>query len=424
MAANPGNLLAAHPVHTAARITVGDGSSMPITHVGHAAFPSNSMPLYLSNVLVSPDIIKNLVSVRSLTRENPVTVEFDMFGFSVKDARTRMVLHRCDSPDELYPVHSSTSSVAAPMALSAGVDLWHARLGHPNTATLRHILRSFSFTCNKIDDHTCHACRLGKHVRLPFSNSSHVASYPFELIHSDVWTSPVASNTGYLYYLVILDDFSHYVWTFPLRRKSDSVATLTAFYSYVSTQFGRPIHALQTDNGKEFDNLAIRNLLATHGTIFRLTCPYTSQQNGRAERVLRTLNDCVRTLLFHANVPPRFWPDALATASLLINIRPCRTRGNFAPHHLLFGTPPSYAELRIFGCLCYPSIASTTPHKLAPRSVACIFLGYPPNTKGYRCYDPISHRVITSRHVYFDEMVFPFQQVPSDVAALPAPSDQ
>ncbi|XP_073357847.1 uncharacterized protein [Aegilops tauschii subsp. strangulata] len=142
MAANPGNLLTAQPVHTAARIIVGDGSSMPITHVGHAAFPSNSMPLYLSNILVSPDIIKNLVSVRSLTRENPVTVEFDMFGFSVKDARTRMVLHRCDSPDELYPVHSSTSSVAAPMALSAGVDLWgctppgardaHCALGLPD----------------------------------------------------------------------------------------------------------------------------------------------------------------------------------------------------------------------------------------------------------------------------------------------------
>uniref|UniRef100_A0A453N8D3 Integrase catalytic domain-containing protein n=1 Tax=Aegilops tauschii subsp. strangulata TaxID=200361 RepID=A0A453N8D3_AEGTS len=67
-----------------------------------------------------------------------------------------------------------------------------------------------------------------------------------------------------------------------------------------------------------------RNLLATHGTVFRLTCPYTSQQNWRAERVLRTLNDCVCTLLFHANVPPRFWPDALATATLLDNIRPCR----------------------------------------------------------------------------------------------------
>lgn len=92
------------------------------------------------------------------------------------------------------------------------------------------------------------------------------------------------------------------MWTFPLRRKSDVLPTLTAFYSYVTTQFGHPIHAFQTDDGKEFDNLALHNLLTSHSMIFRLTCPYTLQQNGRVERVLRSLNDCARTLLFHANV--------------------------------------------------------------------------------------------------------------------------
>ncbi|XP_020151479.1 uncharacterized protein [Aegilops tauschii subsp. strangulata] len=189
MAAYPGNLHTSYPVHTSNRITVGDGSSLPITHIGHAYFPSNSTPISMSNVLVSPELIKNLVSVRSLTRENPVTVEFDECGFSVKDARTRMVLHRCDSPDELYPVHSATSTTfAAPVALATGVDL---------------------------------------------------------------------CNTGFLYYLVILDDFSHYLWTFPLRRKSDAISTLATFYSYVLTQFGRPILALQTDNGMEFDNLVV-----------------------------------------------------------------------------------------------------------------------------------------------------------------------
>ena len=64
---------------------------------------------------------------------------------------------------------------------------------------------------------------------------------------------------------MILDDYSHYVWTFPLRRKSDALATLTAFYSYVTTQLGHPILTLQIDNGKEFDNVAVRNLLASHG---------------------------------------------------------------------------------------------------------------------------------------------------------------
>ncbi|KAK1645896.1 hypothetical protein QYE76_063701 [Lolium multiflorum] len=111
---------------------------------------------------------------------------------------------------------------------------------------------------------------------------------------------------------------------------------------HINGVFGRPILALQTDNVKEFDNTTVRTLLSTHDTIFRLTCPYTSQQNGHTERVLRTLNDCVRTLLFHAHMPPQFWPDALSTATLLLNLRLCRPHWNYTTHNLLFGSPPSY----------------------------------------------------------------------------------
>ena len=239
MTSHPGNLSTMTPSSTSSRIIVGNGHALPITHTGSATFPSTSTPLSLNNVLVSPNLIQNLVSVRSLTRDNSVTVEFDASGFSVKDGRTRMLLHRSDSPGDLYPVWSSTSIASSPLALSAGVDLWHARLGHPSSTTLRQIMQGFDFTCNKTDAHSCEACCLGKHVRLPFSSSSTVASFPFELLHSDVWTSPVPSNSGYTYYLVILDDYSHFVWTFPLRRKSDVPATLTAFFAYVSTQFGQ-----------------------------------------------------------------------------------------------------------------------------------------------------------------------------------------
>ena len=42
----------------------------------------------MSNILVSPDFVMNLVSVRGLARENPITVEFDDAGFSMKDADT------------------------------------------------------------------------------------------------------------------------------------------------------------------------------------------------------------------------------------------------------------------------------------------------------------------------------------------------
>jgi hypothetical protein len=83
------------------------------------------------------------------------------------------------------------------------------------------------------------------------------------------------------------------------------------------------------------------------------------------------------------------------------------------PYFALFDIHPSYNHLRVFGCACYPNLASTAPHKLAPRSTRCVFLGYSPDHKGYRCLDLTSHRVLISRHVVFDESDFPFSSSPA-----------
>jgi histone deacetylase 1/2 len=104
-----------------------------------------------------------------------------------------------------------------------------------------------------------------------------------------------------------------------------------------------------------------------------------------------------------------FWAEALATAVYLINRRPCRATGTATAYALLFGVPPTYAELRVFGCRCFPNLIATSPHKLAARSTPCIFIGYPADHRGYRCYNIATGRVITSRHVTFDENVFPFR---------------
>lgn len=118
---------------------------------------------------------------------------------------------------------------------------------------------------------------------------------PFQIVHADVWTSPVTSFSGYKYYLVLIDDYTHYVWTFPRHAKSEALQCLLRFHAYACAQFQLPLIALQTDNGNEFDNHALCSHLAASGVALRLSCPYTSSQNGKAERIIRTLNDCVRT---------------------------------------------------------------------------------------------------------------------------------
>ena len=109
-------------------------------------------------------------------------------------------------------------------------------------------------------------------------------------------------------------------------------------------------------------------------------------------------------------MPPSYWVEALSTATVLLNILPTKTLEFSTPHLALFGKPPTYDHLRVFGCKCYPNMSATAIHKLAPRSVLCVFLGYSAHHKGYRCLDLSSNRVIISRHVIFDETAFPFAE--------------
>ena len=127
------------------------------------------------------------------------------------------------------------------------------------------------------------------------------------------------SFSGFQYYLALLDDYTHFVWTFSVRHKSEVAGTIMNFHVYARTQFGHPVLAFQSDNGREFDNQALRSFYSHNGILIRLSCPYTSPQNGKAERILRTLNDGTRALLLHAGMPSKFWVKALQASTFLLN---------------------------------------------------------------------------------------------------------
>jgi hypothetical protein len=133
--------------------------------------------------------------------------------------------------------------------------------------------------------------------------------------------------------------------------------------------------------------------------------------------MIRTINNAARSMLFQANMPPSYLVEALHTATHVLSILPTKTLQSATPHFTLFGASPSYGYLWVFGCLCYPNLSATAAHKLAPRSAACIFLGYSANHKGYRCLDLQSNRVLISRHVVFDETSFPFSLQPTPPGA-------
>ena len=213
---NSNNLLSNCTSSPFSSITLGNGT-------GHTELPTPIKPLLLRDVLVAPALIKNLISVRKFTSDNLVSIEFDPFGLSVKDLQTKEEIARFNSSGDLYSINGAPAA-SPPSSMMASVHLWHQRLGHPNAVTTSTLLSEFSLPCNN-DHHdplVCESCQQGKHVHLPFRSSSSYSSFPFELLHCDIWTSPHTSISGFQYYLVILDDFTHFIWTFPLKHKSDA----------------------------------------------------------------------------------------------------------------------------------------------------------------------------------------------------------
>ena len=92
------------------------------------------------------------------------------------------------------------------------------------------------------------------------------------------------------------------------------------------------------------------------GIKHELTVSQTPEQNGVAERMNRTLVESVRSMLVGANLPQRFWAEALATAVYLRNRSPTKSLDGLTPHEAWIGVKPSVSHLNVFGCTAFAHV--------------------------------------------------------------------
>ena len=144
-----------------------------------------------------------------------------------------------------------------------------------------------------------------------------------------------------------------------------------------------------------------------HGIALRISCLYTSQQNGRVERRHRTLMELGLSILTQASMSTKFWLEAFQTANFLINRLPSIVLHGKTHFSVLYNKDFDYTFLKVFGCECFPYLRPYNHNKLEFRSSKCTFIGYSPVHKGYKCLHP-SGRIYISRHVLFNETSFPF----------------
>lgn len=100
--------------------------------------------------------------------------------------------------------------------------------------------------------------------------------------------------------------------------------------------------------------------------------------------------------------------SAFSQAVHLFNTLPSPVLAHKTPYEKFFKARPDYSQLKVFGSAYFPYLRPFQQHKLQFWSQRCVFLGLSSNQKGYRCQAP-DGRVYISRHVVFNEMLFPFQ---------------
>jgi len=280
----------------------------------------------------------------------------------------------------------------------------------------------------------CETCIHTKQQQKVIRTKASRTSTPFELVHSDLCWPLRHSIRGAQYYIIYIDDCTRYTEVyFLITKKAEEISAKFRHYqAWVETQ-GYRIKRFRSDNGSgEYSTALFLVLLGEKGITFEPSPPHTQHKNGTAERMIRTLNTKARSMMWDANVPTKFWPEAINTACYLHRRSPTSSlSGNRSPYEALYGTTPQIGHLRRFSCRVYKHIppAQRSEKKFGNRSRVCMMLGYVHNTtKVWRLWDfnsgKTGHAVECSSVVFQEEENAHTNQQKIEVIEFPEDSEK
>ena len=230
----------------------------------------------------------------------------------------------------------------------------------------------------------CAACILGKQTcsSVPKIQEGLKAVVPLEHIYVDLCgLMSVASHSGHLYSMNVIDNYSGFVWSLPLWSKSEASIVLKHRLTAVEKRMSHRLKCLITDNG-ELSSLQIQDLCAECGILHLFTAPYMSAQNGCAESLHHTIMDHACATRISCNAPPDMWDKFCATAAYLHNLTGTSTNNGKFPYQLWHSKEPPLLHLHEIGCHAFSLITTNNP-KILHCSIPCILIEYASNTKAY-----------------------------------------
>ncbi|GKB09915.1 retrovirus-related pol polyprotein from transposon TNT 1-94, partial [Tanacetum coccineum] len=208
------------------------------------------------------------------------------------------------------------------------------------------------------------------------------------LLHMDLCgPMRVESINGKKYNLIIVDDYSRFMWVKFLRLKDEAPTIIIKCLKQIQVHLNATIKNVRTDNGTEFVNQTLKDYYENVGISHQTSVARTPQQDGVVERWNRTLVEAARTMLIFSKASLYLRAEAVSTTCYTQNRSLIHLHHNKTPYELMHEKKPDLSFLHVFGSLCYLTNDSEDLGKLKPKADIGIFVGYAPTKKAFRIYN-------------------------------------
>ncbi|CAD6891396.1 unnamed protein product [Tilletia caries] len=188
--------------------------------------------------------------------------------------------------------------------------LWHRRLAHPGNDSIAACAKRgkiVGLTESQVRSmgkrmQLCNTCVETRQSRTRFrKKSKSKMKAPNELILIDI-VGPFVEIAGFKYFLTIVDAYSRRNWVFMMKSKAEAFEILRAHCGFMERQRGNKVRTIRSDNGGEFTSNEAKAWAKESGIEWQYTTPYTSIQNGIAERMNRTIQEKARAIMHASGV--------------------------------------------------------------------------------------------------------------------------
>ena len=372
-------------------------TDLPIVGKGTAHLNGPHGMIQLLNVLYVPNACYNLISVQRFVAKQ-CSVSFHPAFCTVSHINgDNMIIGRKDYSD-LYTVPAVRPVTALIATKSGDMSYAHQLFCHPGDSALRQTVRNEAVTGKSFvlanPDVPCEPCMLNKSTRSSFPASGKPPrNTPLALIHVDLM-GPVQDNTwdGKRFICLMHDDHSKYAAVEMLESRGDAPAfiqaTIVKWENHLSTP-DKPVKTkiLRSDNAPELIAGTLAAFCKENGIHQEMSVPYTPAQNGKAERMNRTVLTRARTTLDASGLPMQLWGEVISTAVHSCN-RLCTAGQTKTPYELFLGHVPDISYMEPFGTLSYVHLTGPGKTKFGRTAVKGYLVGYSWKSKAYRVYVP------------------------------------